>query len=394
MARPAVSPSSLAGLLALLQLSSGAGESAPRRPPGAIPAAAPPPRFRALWNQPWTEQCQPIAPLPGGPVNISAFAGIETNADARAANGSVVAGPAFNGAVVATLYPQDGTGLYPYFDCSAAGSTFSEKTCKPVNGGSPQLANLTRHLAQWRADIARNFPDAGSTAVVALDWEEWWPVWENNEPDNNGTHYFVYGEVARRLARAASPQLPPAAVEAKAKAAWEAACQQWLTATMTLARTVRPHITWGFYNMPGATAEARPGAAVPAGNPSLDWLWSSVDALFPSIYLSQPDLPSNLAAVNRVLTEAKRVSALSSPPKPVFAYTMSEFDIGTELKFLDEASFQLEFNHSASEFSLSGLILYGGSADGSTPARCGAVRDYMTSTFLPAIAAIVQQRNG
>jgi hypothetical protein len=354
-------------------------------------AARPPatPRFRALWNQPWTEQCQPITPRPGGPVNISAFAGIETNADATATNGSVVAGPVFNGAVVATLYPQDGTGLYPYFDCP--GPTYSEKTCKPVNGGSPQLANLTQHLAQWRVDIARNFPDAGSTAVVALDWEDWWPVWENNEPGINTTNYFVYGEVARRLARAAAPHLPPAAVEVKAKAAWEAACQQWLTATMNLARTVRPQITWGFYNMPGATAETRPGAA--PGNPSLDWLWSSVDALFPSIYLSQPDLPSNLAAVNRVLTEANRVSALSTPPKPVYAYTMAEFDIGTELKFLDEGSFQLEFNHSASTFNLAGLILYGGSADGSSPARCSTVRDYMTTTFLPAIAAIVQERN-
>jgi hyaluronoglucosaminidase len=204
---------------------------------------APPParRFRALWNQPWTEACQSHLPLPGSPINISAWTGIESNADKTSVNGSVVGGPAFNGDVIATLYPQDGTGLYPEFDCQ--GPPFSEKTCKAVNGGSPQLGNLTAHLAKWHADIIHLFPEPASTAVVALDWEMWWPVWENNEPDDNATHYFVYGEVARRLVREKSPQLPPAAVEAQAKAAWEAACQEWLVSTMQLAQKLRPSIT-------------------------------------------------------------------------------------------------------------------------------------------------------
>eukprot|EP01050_Picozoa_sp_SAG11_P010479 SAG11_NODE_1050_length_6025_cov_5.835974_3_plen_222_part_00 len=200
----------------------------------------------------------------------------------------------------------------------------------------------------------------------------------------------MYGEVARRLVREKSPQLPPAAVEAQAKKEWEAACQTWLVSTMNLAQTLRPHISWGFYDMPGATAEN--------GGPALDWLWSSVDALFPSIYLSHPDLPSNVAAVTRVLTEARRVSTLSTPPKPVYAYTMAEFDddawnhTAPEMTFLDADSFQLEFNHSSSTFDLAGLILYGGSADGSSPERCTEVREYMTSTFLPAIEAIVGRR--
>ena len=252
------------------------------------------------------------------------------------------------------------------------------------------LGNLTAHLAKWREDIGRNFPSAGSTAVVALDWESWWPVWENNEPDNNATQYFVYGDVARRLVREKSPRLPPADVEAQAKADWEAACQTWLVSTMQLARNLRPGITWGFYNMAGETAEGRTG-----GSPTLTWLWQSVDALFPSIYLSQPDLPSNLAAVTRVLTEANRVAALSTPPKPIFAYTMPEFDddawnhTAPESTFLTPSAFQVEFNHS---LLTSGLILYGGSADGESAARCTVVRAYMMTTFLPAIESIVRER--
>ena len=50
-------------------------------------------------------------------------------------------------------------------------------------------------------------------------------------------------------------------------------------------------------------------------------------------------------------------------------------------------------NHSASVFDLAGLILYGGSTDGKGPERCTEVREYMTSTFLPAIEAIVLERN-
>ena len=378
-------------LLSVLVLVACAGApEPPTREPKPCNAQDGQQHLRALWNQPWTEECQSLLPLAGGPINISAWAGIEANAYATAANGSVVGGPAFNGDVVATLYPQDGTGLYPVFDCQ--GPPYSEQTCKAVNGGSPQLGNLTAHLAQWHADIIRLFPDPASTAVVALDREMWWPIWENNEPDNNTTHYFVYGQVARRLVREKSPGLPPAAVEAQAKIQWEAACKKWLLCTMQLARKLRPHITWGFYNMPGATGEA--------GGPELDWLWTSVDALYPSIYLSQPDLPSNFAAVTRVLTEARRVSMLSTPPKPIYAYTMPEFDddawhhtAAPEMTFLDASSFQLEFNHSVSAFALAGLILYGGSADGANPERCTKVREYMTSTFLPAIEAIVRQRN-
>ena len=39
-------------------------------------------------------------------------------------------------------------------------------------------------MAQWHTDTVKNFPNPMSTAVVALDWENWWPVWENNELDN------------------------------------------------------------------------------------------------------------------------------------------------------------------------------------------------------------------
>jgi hypothetical protein len=258
------------------------------------------------------------------------------------------------------------------------------------------LADLAAHLAQWRLDIDRLFPDPGCTAVIALDWEAWWPLWGSNEPDYNGTHYYVYGQVARRLAREQNPGLSKAAIEAKAKLAWEATSptgKQWLLATIQLARTARPNATWGYYNMPGETGEG--------STDRLDYLWDAVGALFPSIYTNYPDNPSNIAYVKKVLSEARRVAARADGSvRPIYAYTMPEYeDEGwnprpkvPESTFLSPPDFLAEFELSA-QFGLAGLILYGGSADGYSKARCDVVRAYMHGTFLPQVAAVVAERN-
>ena len=367
-------------------------------------AAASPSPFRALWNQPWTEECAGAyapSPVPGGLVNVSAF-GIEANPNFVCLNASLgckvglEAGPVFNGPVVATLYPEptwnDGTGLYPQFTC--AGAVFSEATCTAVNGGSPQLGNLTAHLEQWAADIERLFPDPATAAVVSLDWEAWWPLWESNQPDYNGTHYFVYGEVARRLVRERSPGLGKAAVEAQAKLDWEAACKKWLVATIQLAQKLRPRTTWGYYDMPGETGED--------GTDRLDYLWNAVDALFPSIYTRYPDTPSNAAFVAKTMTEARRCATnrTDGVTRPIYAYTMPEYEDESfvpppkvpEQRFLNASDWSAEFELSA-KFGLSGWILYGGSADGESSARCDVVRQYMTATFLPGIQRLTEERN-
>ena len=359
---------------------------------------------RALWDQPWTEECPLLDHVPLDLHFDDYF--VETN------QAWPQSGPAFVGNVVATLYPEhsnaSGTGLYPYFDCG--GPPYSEQTCTPVAGGSPQLANLSAHLQQWRADIERIFPDPNSTAVVALDWEAWWPLWGSNMPDDNSTHYFVYGEVARRLVREAEPTLPPAQVEARAKQAWEASCAQWLTETMRVAKELRPHAAWGYYNMPGETGEA----GAPPG--SLDYLWDAVTALFPSIYTMYPDHASNVVYVSNILTEARRVAdrhttdvsrGVAAPPPsptPIYVYTMVEYEDSScppfcplppppqqEKRFLSAEDFETQFDLPA-KFGAAGLVLYGGSADGYTAARCATMRNYTRATLLPRLRAIVSER--
>jgi hypothetical protein len=134
--------------------------------------------FRALWNQPWTEECaQHYNASTAGIVNVTAFSGISANPDFVCRNASwgcplgSRSGPVFNGPVVATLYPEPtwagGTGLYPQFTCT--GPIYSEEARTAVNGGSPMLADLAAHLAQWRLDIDRLFSHRSFSHLNALN---------------------------------------------------------------------------------------------------------------------------------------------------------------------------------------------------------------------------------
>ena len=67
-----------------------------------------------------------------------------------------------------------------------------------------------------------------------------------------------------------------------------------------LARKLRPHGRWGWYNFPGEAGSA------PSDDRML-WLYENVNALFPSIYLESADAPTNTERVDKQMVEARRV---------------------------------------------------------------------------------------
>ena len=85
---------------------------------------------------------------------------------------------------MATLYAGD-TGLYPQIigTCGPEGP-HTDYNCsvgpdgtprKMVNGGIPQLLNMTAHLDKWAADIVRILPDPAWSGVANLGAElSWW----------------------------------------------------------------------------------------------------------------------------------------------------------------------------------------------------------------------------
>eukprot|EP01051_Picozoa_sp_SAG22_P007722 SAG22_NODE_553_length_9168_cov_5.758628_9_plen_104_part_00 len=52
----------------------------------------------------------------------------------------------------------------------------------PVNGGLPQLANMTAHLAKWSRDIVSKIPDPAFSPIVGIDSEAWRVPWGGNDP--------------------------------------------------------------------------------------------------------------------------------------------------------------------------------------------------------------------
>jgi hypothetical protein len=280
------------------------------------PSSAP---YEVLWNSPWPSECadnppprggndpsKPVDPLP----NWTSF-GILTNNKSEAE---------YNGESVATLYAHD-TGLYPEilgtcgpegpntdYNCSV-GPDGTPRT--PVNGGIPQLLNLTAHLDKWAADIVRILPDPNWSGVANLDWEAWNPDWEVN----GFAEYQIYQNRSIELVLSQHPSWTVDEATPVAKVQFETSAKALWLETLALAKALRPHGKWGWYNfahcMSGCSMvplhgnsdslDKPLGSCKPAATASLDyntrmmWLYTEVTALFPSIYLPCPP-PSHHAA--------------------------------------------------------------------------------------------------
>jgi hypothetical protein len=283
------------------------------------PPAPPPVPYEVLWNSPWPAECadnppprggndpsKPVDPLP----NWTSF-GIITNNHSEAD---------YNGETVATLYAHD-TGLYPEilgtcgpegpntnYNCSV-GPDGTPRTM--VNGGIPQLLNLTAHLEKWAADIVRILPDPNWGGVANLDWEAWNPDWEVN----GFAEYQIYQNRSIELVLSQHPSWTVDEATPVAKEQFEASTKALWLKTLALAKALRPHGKWGWYNfahcMQGCSMlplhgdsdllDAPLGSCKPAATLSADyntrmmWLYTEVTALFPSIYLPCPP-PSHHAA--------------------------------------------------------------------------------------------------
>ena len=289
-----------------------------RASPGAT-ARAP---FAVLWNSPWPDCCGVKAekellpqadPLPlFVENNVTVNDGFDKwSCGNRSGTASI---PCFNGRHVVTVYTEQ-TGLYPDFKQNATTKQFY-----PVNGGLPQLANMTAHLAAWQSEIEAMMPDKDAGPVVGLDWESWQPYWNGNnrramsEPDVD-----IFQNESIKLVRTQHPTWSDAQVLAEAKKQWNAGAELFWTETFELAKRLRPNALWSNYGVghcfgcldaeyyewlkKAEDAGARPKTygkialpkeqpppvcAAPNDNdtPELAWLWKLVDVLEPVIYLS------------------------------------------------------------------------------------------------------------
>lgn len=133
-----------------------------------------------------------------------------------------------------TIFYRDRLGKYPYI--SRDGSK--------VNGGMPQLGDLSAHLSLAATQISSALqPNFSGLAVI--DWEEWQPLWERNF----GTK-MEYRRLSKLLVRQERPDLSDGAVTSLARQKFEESARKFMEETLRSAVTDRPNGLWGFYGFP------------------------------------------------------------------------------------------------------------------------------------------------
>jgi hypothetical protein len=142
---------------------------------------------------------------------------------------------------------QDWTqGLFP----SLKGESCQQ--AQPVNGGVPQAANLSTHLAELRRTVPLFIPDPEWDGMAVFDFEKWTNVWELMiSPAPPGAwHSICYQNYSIELERQAHPTWSEAQLVAAATVSYETAATEWLVQTLRTCRSIRPKAKWGLYGYP------------------------------------------------------------------------------------------------------------------------------------------------
>lgn len=133
-----------------------------------------------------------------------------------------------------TIYYRDRLGKYPYLSHEG----------ERVNGGLPQLGNLSAHLAlattQVSGMLRPNF-----TGLGVIDWEEWNPLWGRNSGAKR-----EYRLLSKQLVKQQSPELSRRDTRAAARREFEESAQRYMEETLQSAVRERPRGLWGFYGFP------------------------------------------------------------------------------------------------------------------------------------------------
>jgi len=245
--------------------------------------------FEIAWNSPWPSSCKTKVKTDA----LTRF-GIQTNA----AN-------AFNGRTITTFYNNPGRMTLGRWPCFYKNGT-------SLNGGLPQLGNLTAHLAQVRLDVARLLPEDFSGLAV-IDWEVWKPWLDEGDRSVyfNKSLELTHGDVASAIA------------------AFNTSSLEFMVQTLQAAKEVRPNGRWGYFGVVGCTFDVDTEACRPEfqrRNDALHALWGAGSALYPELYATcrfqttakEPTCDPQAKVTKKIearLQEAMRVVS-SLPGKP------------------------------------------------------------------------------
>ncbi|KAM9651481.1 hyaluronidase PH-20 [Trichechus inunguis] len=282
-----------------------------------------------------------------------------------------------------TIFYTDRLGYYPYID---------EKTGESVNGGIPQMEDLTKHLTKAKQDISY-YTQTRHVGLAVIDWEMWRPIWERNWKPKD-----VYRNESIRLVQQRNTQLNISEATKIAKRDFEKAARSFMQETLKLGKQLRPNHLWGYYLFPDCYNHKYKVAGYNGScfdiekrrNDKLKWLWKESTALFPSIYLRTALHSSDLAALfvrNRV-HEAIRMSKVqdAKSPLPVFVYARPVF-ADVSLKYLSQEDLVNTVGESIA-LGVSGTIMWGSLNLIPNKQSCMNLANYMETTLNPYIINI------
>ena len=249
-------------------------------------------------------------------------------------------------------------GILPHFDRTSG---------RPVNGGLPQVGNMSLHLETLRTTFDK-YVALNESRLMDFDFESWNPVWERNSVSSS----LVRNASVARVQKA-HPDWDQATVEAAAQAEFESAAQTWLAATMHYMRQIRPQLRVGMYGYPTryyyhGYNDTIQGPRLREQNDALFPLWCHMDAIMPSVYQfydscnhSSARLPneeyvrSTVREAVRIAGEVERRCAAQVKP-PVLVYTWHRYHDGT--RFVCDADETMTWSISAEE-GANGVVLWG-----------------------------------
>eukprot|EP00057_Strongylocentrotus_purpuratus_P023628 XP_011678102.1 PREDICTED: hyaluronidase isoform X1 [Strongylocentrotus purpuratus] len=248
-----------------------------------------------------------------------------------------------------------------------------------MNGGLPQLGNITAHLEKMADDINREIPDRQYNGLVMIDWEEWSPQWLGTEPR--------YRRFSMDSVRSKHPGWDNATIEAVAKLEWTQGAKLFMESTLKLFKQLRPESLWGYYRYPqcavkfGRIPECQPDQGK-LNDQSL-WLVDASSILYPSIYLKPEKFADFAGAVGAKLEETFRVLTESKyPDGAVMSYTRFNYSL-TDYYFTLE-----DLNNTiltSAEFGTHGVVLWGDNYDDKTSQSCQELRDYVIKALGPTV---------
>ncbi|XP_071809977.1 hyaluronidase-1-like [Asterias amurensis] len=277
------------------------------------------------------------------------------------------------------LFGHAGISMYPYL-----------KGGKFVNGGLPQLVNMTSYLEKATDDITNAIPDENFSGLVVIDWEFWSPIWDENFwPERR-----VYREESIAFVQRHYPDWDAAKVESVAKLEFETAGKALFEATVKLGKLLRPGGLWGFYHYPYCENNVRHvgrcNATTMKHNDQLRWLFDDTTAIYPSIYLKGADVGLNgsSAFVDATLGEAFRVREESDNPlMPMYSYCRFNY---THTKYYYTMEDLKSTVLASAEKGLNGVIFWGDHNDTHDKAACMELKAYIHSALGPLVRNITQ----